>query len=336
MLTLNACYDFGVQPISLGDLLLFHAAAEMTRRSNGFDRLSFYLLYDYEKRGMADPVFGDITQDNIPYTLMPMLEVLYLSKRVSSVHIIDSYARWERHERTLGEGDIFWPPRPIRDNYYYYWILNELIPAYAKGAPLGPLFEWREALLSWCRRFFQTWVFPRIPICVQLRMNPGIDVARNAQVGEWCAFFREAVERYPVSFVIIGAKHEMSEEIATIPHVIYAKAHGSTIGQDLALIKSSLFFMGSPSGPAVLPIVDGESFCCLGQKVVVDQSVPQLRLPLVPVPGAGGIRFAFNTDCQTLVEARETQDIIWRVFDRLYWRHAERADTYYHDVWGMP
>jgi len=332
MKILNACYDFGYQPISLGDLLLFHAAAEIVRQRHGFDQLKFCLVYDFKEKGMADPAFRDINQDNIGATLRTLTEVLQLSQRVSAIHIFDSYAKGDAHEESLSASEVFWPAKPTRKQYHYYWILNEIIPEFAGQQPLNGLFEWREPLLQWCKTFFQAQVHPRVPVCVQLRSNPNIDPARNAQIDQWHAFFTEAVQNFPVSFIIIGSKSEIVEQLRSIPHVHYAKDHGSSAGQDLALIKSSLFYMGSPSGPTVLPLVDGVSFCCIGQKVLPDQTVPQSKLPLVPMPGMGARKFSFNRDDQILIEAQETTADLWRIFQHLYAGRQEAAVSFYRNV----
>lgn len=87
-----------------------------------------------------------------------------------------------------------------------------------------------------------------VPVVLGLRQTKW-DVERNADEAVWLSFIDKCRKEFPdITFVAVGLKDEVFAGIEPRRNLIIAKDFGTSINEDLALIRSSFLFMATESG----------------------------------------------------------------------------------------
>jgi hypothetical protein len=114
-----------------------------------------------------------------------------------------------------------------------------------------------------------------------------------------------------VVFVVVGTREEVFEELRHHRNVIVAKDHGSTLLDDLALIRTSLLYMGRESGVSEIAVFSDVPYLLFGRE-------ERARLAQKLKPDSN---YEFATKLQKVFYASSfivTADSLLREFSNLY------------------
>lgn len=303
-----AVWDFRVVPFTVGEMLVFQEMALVMRELHQVDKIDIILLCDAEQPARDD---SGLNSQNFHYYFSKLLPMAFVNPHIGAVMVLDS-------PETLAAY--------IADNYDRYYIFPPYVDAngrsftgydqfsqymqmfYAEHGHI-PHLSCQPAMNSWAYQFLAATVRPRLPVIVQLR-NTSIEHSRNARLEYWLEFFSFCEMRYDVMFVLIGDKSEIDPRFRNLPNVLVAKDHGTTVEQDMALIQTSMMYMGSTSGPNFMAMCSNLPYVIYGFRSCYEKLTPGQSMP-------------WATPLQKLVWVPETKEQLIADFTWLY----EHIDT---------
>lgn len=138
-----------------------------------------------------------------------------------------------------------------------------------------------------------------------MRKHSTWGVERNARLDSWFRFLSLCNGNYGVKFIAIGMREEIDPRLRALGNVIFSKDFGTTIEQDLALMQSSLMYLGSTSGPGVMAALSDRPY------IIFNYRPSHTRLPF-------GSQHPFATSLQKLVWEPETAELLIHGFEDLF------------------
>ncbi len=314
---LLAVYDLAVQPYSIGDMLVFQMGALAVAKLRGIEHIDICFISD-TRRIPLDPVFANANADgNRLFNLFTLLPLIQLNHAIGSVIIQDSFPDTVNFIKEKGKIYEIWPTEAqlLGDTYNTFEIMH-LIDELYRTTNTWPLLSLPSALAEWVSSFYKIHAKDKVPVTINLRNNPHFHHKRNSDMLAWVSFFQRCNTQFPAQFIIVCSQSEVIPELRTCPNVTIAKDYNTSIVQDVALVMSSAFHMGSPSGPSIIPrfsdrpyvIFDaddishllagyGSTFICESDEVA---------------------RFSFSHPFQRTLLLRETEALIFREFCGLW------------------
>lgn len=318
---LLAIYDLSVQPYSIGDVIVFLEGSLVMSELLGIDKIDMCFICDTD-RPPTDPIFNKVLGNNKHfYNLFLILPLIQLNPRLSSIFVFDSYSRMQQFISDNSEQYHIWPTieQLERKEYTYYQIFHTLHNYYLQNHSIPQLIV-GDALRSWADKFYQERVFPDLPVTVNLRNNSYFHEHRNADIDIWIKFFQYCENRYPVKFVIICAFSEIDERLRKPPNVIIAKDYNTNVIQDLALIQSAAFHMGTSSGIMSLIAFTKQPYfitkCFLTESNLLSH-IHRYRGALIKI-SEDFLSFSFASSLQRLTARAETKELLISEFERIW------------------
>lgn len=313
--------DYAYQPCSIGDLLVNLFAAIVVAAEHGVLEIDFCFISGPD-RIPADPNMQKVIgRDTRWVHLFSILPVIQLLPGLGSVMVFDSLEMFRRHLAANPGRYHLWPSleQLERHAYLYYPGLTAIDGYYNRHSRLPKLNFYKE-LVEWTASFYARLVYPALPVTVNLRNNKLFHQHRNSDVAAWKGLFDYCNGRYPVTFVITCALAEVAEELRACPNVLFAKDQHTTIVQDLALIRHSIFHIGASSGPSILPV-----FYSTPYFISNCDALPHIQHyggTLLQAPD-GSLRFSFAGELQRLGIDKETSEGLIREFERIWYSRSE-------------
>ena len=169
-------------------------------------------------------------------------------------------------------------------------------------------------------------MFPDIPVSVNIRNNKLYAIERNANMDVWYDFFKQNINKYPIKFVVICGFSEVDQRFRELDNVIIAKDNFTSIEQDLSLIQSSAFHLGSASGPASIALFGSQPYyiCNTTLNLHIDHYNESMKMY------NRDCRFTFSHNLQNNGTEPETVELleekfleIWDVFDKEKWLNTK-------------
>jgi hypothetical protein len=250
-----AVYDTSLQPLAVGDILIFQEASLVLCQKHQVDVVDFAIVYDLKNPASSDPVFsGTITEDNVMYHLASILPIAQVNPRLGSLFVFDSHEHLQRYINDNADRYHVWPSgwKMATREYLSPAVFNDLLYSHYKKHGSIPYLSCRPFLKEWAKGFYLEHVHPRIPVTVNIRNNKGWHLHRNSTLDSWIEFFHHCETRYPAKFVIICARSEIDDRLRNCANVLIAKDYHTGVEQDMALIHTSAIHMGAGSGPATM------------------------------------------------------------------------------------
>jgi hypothetical protein len=316
-------YDFTYQPFSVGDILMFHEGCLVMREKHNIDKVDVAFVFNPVHPVSSDPAFATINQENFALHLSSLLPVVQINQHLGSVLIFNSHLHLQQFIADNADRYFVWPTawKYATREYLYYTVFDELLYNYYEEKGTIPKLNPSPILVNGAYSFCREHVSPYIPVTVQIRNNKFFTQGRNLDVGVWLDFFHHCEQRYPVKFVIIGARNEIDARLQKCSNVVVAKDHFTTVEQDLALIHAAAIHMGADSGPAVMAL--------LGEKpyLIVNTIVGQhyfSRKDMVRQED-NFLQFWFAGPFQRYVKGRETVDLLITEFAKM-WEGVDFAE----------
>ena len=310
---LLSIYDLSVQPFSVGDLINFQAGTLIKCAEYGLDTIDFCFICD-PGRIPLEPVFSRMMgENNRLHNLFTIIPLLQLNPCIGSIHIFDSLRGLQNHLAANQTEYELWPTlEQIEANTYsYYEIIQLLEQSHRKNNFIQSL-ALPNALIHWNATFVLKNVSPMIPVTVNLRNNPNFQTDRNSNISAWTDFFNYCHGLYPVKFIVVCSLSEVSPELRSCPNVIVAKDHCTSLENDMALIMSSAFHIGAPSGPTMIPILGIKPYSIINCGSLLE------ILPTLVQESEHIARFSFANNLQRISLVPESTEVLKHEFETIW------------------
>lgn len=305
-------YDFSVQPLAVGDILYFQIASLILKEKLQTGKIDFAFVFD-PKIPIGVSHFEHIKPEDFLSNFLSFFPTVLINPHIGSLMVFNSRTDLAQYINKFKEEYEIWPAEWLsgRAKYMFYEINSLIVDFIATGEKL-PLLECHQTLTNWSLEFYKKYLYPYVPISVQLRNNRHIDPSRNNNPETWRAFFTYCEKRYPVKFIIIGNADEIDDRIKNLPNVIIAKDYQTRIDQDLALIQLSAFHMGANSGPIVKAIFYNKPY--FFSRIPISQMYPEKMYRM----DGDYFSFTFGNDQQKGYVGIETTEILINEFERMW------------------
>lgn len=217
----------------------------LLRLEHKVDKIDVIWLCD--SKNPARPDQG-MTQDNYHYHLSALLPLAHVNPHLGSFLLMDSPGAVESYVvDNLHRYHVFPPSRDYLVKQSTYTDYFNRVQRFYTEHGFIPHLSCKPAMISWAYSFIEKEVHPNLPIVVHLR-NRSDARQRNAILESWLEFFAFCKGKFNVKFIIIGTRGEIDPRFRCLENVIYSKDYGTTVEQDVALIQTSLMYLGTCSG----------------------------------------------------------------------------------------
>ena len=172
-----------------------------------------------------------------------------------------------------------------------------------------PFLRIGERDKSWALWFYLSYL-PEgsIPITLSLKSTSHHPI-RNADPTVWLSFIDRCKIAFPeIMFVVVGLREEVFDGLKDRQNVVIAKDYGTSIMEDLALIRSSLAYMCTTSGVNAIAMFS-------------DTPYLQFQFPNMEQYGLDeGTKFSFAADNQKIFSTNidVTSELLLQEFTELY------------------
>ena len=303
---LLAICDLRTVPYSVGEILWFQAVTRMLCLQHDAERVDLLWLCDPEEPGREDQ---GVTAENVDHHLAGLLPLARVNPDLGTFLCMDAPEEVEAFVADHGHRYCHVEPtlRDLAGRRRVYERYRQRLMDFYQARGSVPGLSCRPGTLLWARHFLAEEVRPRLPVVVQLRGNAVWSRERNAQKEAWAEFFAHCRGRYHVRFIVIGAREEIDPALRRLDNVCFAKDHATTVEQDLALIQTSLCYLGTTSGPGVMALLSGRPLIIFNFRPV--------HLDL-----GGASQYPFATPEQKLIWEEETPERLQEEFAGLFSR----------------
>lgn len=276
---LLAVYDFEEHGESLGSLLMYLHLLSMHVRDAAAARVTLLL------RGQSPSLDGATLFDSLLATVNVGCPVSVWSCEAES----------ELGTEIEGRCTWVWPPgdqdlncASTAQHAEYHAIYGHIpalqLTAHAENA---------------AREFLDTARFMnRQVIAVHLKNQEGQEGCSNANMGQWQAFFSEALDSSNSAFVLLGGD-SVSLSFVNAERIIQSKDYDHTLGTQMAIVKAADFFMGMASGLCQVAILNSKPYAVFKnpghhREAMKDERIRENRLPFA----GEHQRFLIEWDCE--------------------------------------
>ena len=240
----------------------------MLREIHGLSIVDFAMVYDPKKPVLSDRAFSHIHAENFLFHLSSVLPAAQVNPYLGSLFLFDSHPRLESFIADNATAYHVWPSMALYAGreYLFYYCFNDLFYRFFRERGTLPNLASRPAARHWAEHFINEHAGSLATATVQLRKNP-MTPARNSKNDCWLDLFRHCAEKYPVKFIVIGSAFEIDARLRSLPNVVIAKDHFTTLELDLALIEAADFHMGTASGPGTIAQFNRKPYCIFSWKI---------------------------------------------------------------------
>lgn len=250
-------WDFKALPWSIGDPLVFIEKLSTLKIQHNAEDIDICVVYDRDNpggnRGNGDPN-NNITSNNAQDIILEFLPLFSTCPYLGSIFQFNSRREFYSFLKRNSERYDFFPPlgQHLGETYnYYFSAINEMneIQEFDNAHGYIPYLRIGDRDILWAYWFYLNHL-PKntVPVTLSLKQTSH-DTQRNANLDVWLLFIDNCKIDFPeVVFVIVGLREEVFEGMRKRPNVIIAKDFGTSIIEDLSLIRTSLMYMGTTSG----------------------------------------------------------------------------------------
>lgn len=251
-------WDYKSLPWSVGDPLVFIEKLSILKIQHNAEEIDICIVYDRENPG-GNRRGSNLTPDNAQDYMLDFLPLFSTCPFLGSIFQYNSRREFYHFLKTnLERYDIF-PPlgHHLGETYNYHGGTPDMkdIQEFYKTYKYIPYLRVGSMNISWARWFYLNYLPEMtVPVTLSLRQTSG-DTERNANPNVWLSFIDKCNIDFPeVIFVVVGLKEEVFNGLRKKPNVTIAKDFGTSIKEDLALIRTSLMYMGPESGVNVIAV----------------------------------------------------------------------------------
>lgn len=311
-------YDTTRQPFAIGDFLVTQVAGLINCQKFNVEMCDIAIIYDRNNPASSDPVFfGLIGKDNVLLQITTLMSILTVNSCIGSVFLFNSKTQAEEFINKYNDSYKNIYPGFIDyagGTYLNHLIFNELIYSFYSKKNFIPKLEPTKALNLWANHFMEEHIGELFPVTVNIRNNPHWGGSRNSKIIEWKRFFEYCIDKFPVKFIVICSKNEISNELKRLPNVIFAKDYHTELDQELSLIANSKFHMGANSGPAAMAYFGSKPYFIFGLNIN-DKTHPDFLYDgLIQEISDKKFKFIFSSFGQSFTSEAESFDVLCQSF----------------------
>jgi hypothetical protein len=314
-------YDTTRQPFAIGDFLVTQIAGLINCQKFNVKLCDIAIIYDPNNPASSDSVFsGLIGKDNVLLQITTLMSILNMNSCIGSLFLFNSKIQAEEHINRYKDSYKNIYPGYIDyagGTYLNHLIFNELIYSFYLKKNFIPKLEPSKALNLWANYFIEEHVGELFPVSVNIRNNFYWGNLRNSKITEWKRFFEYCIDKFPVKFIVLCSKNEISNELR-LPNVIFAKDYYTELDQELSLIANSRFHMGANSGPAAMAYFGSNPYFIFGLDINYNSHSDFLYDGLIKEIGTKKFKFIFSSLGQSFTSEPESFDLLCQSFLEMF------------------
>ncbi len=311
-------YDTTRQPFAIGDFLVTQIAGLINCQKFNVEMCDIAIIYNHNNPSVSDPVFfGLIGKDNVLLQITTLMSTLSVNPCIGSVFLLNSKTQAEEFiNKYSGSYENIFPGfiDYASGTYLNHLIFNELIYTFYLNKNFIPKLKPTKALNHWAFDFIEEHIGELFPVTVNIRNNPHWGTIRNSKITEWERFFEYCIDKFPVKFIVICSKNEISNELKRLPNVIFSKDHHTELDQELSLIANSKFHMGANSGPAAMAYFSSKPYFIFGLNINETTHPEFLYEGLIQEISDKKFKFIFSSLGQSFTSEPESFDLLCQSF----------------------
>ncbi|MFC1686944.1 hypothetical protein ACFL0E_01135 [Nanoarchaeota archaeon] len=169
-----------------------------------------------------------------------------INQHIDSVFTFKSNAEFERFYQQNRRRYIRWPPTVSCSNAYDCRRIEKF---YNKNKFI-PFLNMPVEITSKIYKFYESYVYPSLPIVLNIRNNSDRGSYRNFNSSEFKKFLKHYEKNKSYKFIIVCNKSEIPEELREFSNVIFSKDYFDSLEYDLSFIQSSYLSIFPSSGMA--------------------------------------------------------------------------------------
>lgn len=312
-------WDFKSLPWSIGDPLVFVEMLAILKIKYNAEGVDICVVYDQDNpvgnRGIFNPGATNISSENARDYMLEILPLFGTCPFQGSIYQFNSRLEFNRFLKEnlyryntfpvmgehLGEKYNLWGHPPILNPMQEFYNSNGYIPYLRIG----------ERDNSWAKWLYLNYL-PKGVVPVALSLKRTLHRAENnADPAVWVSFIDKCRVDFPEAvFVVVGLREEILEGLREKPNVIIAKDFGTSVIEDLALIRASLMYMGTSSGVNTIALFSDLPYL-----------ITQMEVSNLTRHGLkSGDRFSFMLDRQKIFDAsvKVTPELLLEEFKKIY------------------
>lgn len=306
-------FNMETMPYSVGECFYMYEAALCKYPSANKTGFDVAFVADIAKPARED-------QGTHKYNYFEKLQDLASTANFpNNIHSSFIFGDRKQFERFITDNEkkyTYWPSlKDFKNNELAYQKNVPVINAVFEKKGFIPLLKARPILEDRMRKLILDNTNGEFPVCVHLRLNKAHrDERRNSDIQSWKIFFERCKEEgMNVKFFIICGSKELREpelkQLETLQNIFLVKPTNTTVSDDFALSIVAGAFLGGPSGPSVAVMYSDRPYVLFNYK-------KETSFHFV---GTGpGKNYQFALDNQELIWKRETPEIIYEQFTKIY------------------
>ncbi len=249
-------WDYKSLPWDVGDPLSFIEALSILKIKHNAEEIDICVVYDRDKPlGKRTEYLGDpVTRENHQEYSLEYLPLYSTCPYLGTVYQFNTRKEFNRFLKKNYDRYNIFPPlsQHLGETYDYHdsaasemKMIEEFFDSYG----YIPFLRIGERDKSWARWFYLSYL-PEgsVPIALSLKRTSH-DPIRNAKPATWLSFIDRCKIAFPeLVFLVSGLREEVFDGLRDRQNVVIAKDYGTSLIEDLALIRTSLLYMGTTSG----------------------------------------------------------------------------------------
>lgn len=306
-------WDFKALPWSVGDPLVFIETLSVLKIKHDAEEIDICVVYDRENPG-GNRFNINLTSENAQDYILEFLPLFSTCPYLGSIYQFNSRTEFYCFLKSYSNRYDIFPPlgQHLGETYNFHGgaPLFEIQEFYAAHGYI-PHLRIGDRDRSWAQWFYLNHVpETAVPVTLSLKLTSH-SPERNADPEVWLSFVDRCKMEFPeVVFVLVGLRGEVFDGLRNRSNVIIAKDFGTSIVEDLALIRTSLLYIGTTSG-----------VCTIAQFSDLPYLIFQMPVyPLLKYGLKSGENFPFATDRQKMfsTETLVTPGLLFGEFEQLY------------------
>ncbi len=249
-------WDYKALPCSVGDPLLFIEKLSILKIKYDAEEVDICVIYDPDNPG-GNRGLPNITRDNAQDYMLEFLPLFKTCPYLGSIYQFNSRKEFYRFLKSNFERYDIFPQlgQHLSEKYNFHGggpHINEIQKFYNTYGYI-PHLRIGKRDSSWAQWFYLNYLPDKtVPVVLSLKRTSH-DPIRNANLSVWLSFIDKCNTDFPeVVFVVVGLREEVFDGLRERPNVIIAKDFGTSIIEDLALIRTSFLYMGTTTGVNII------------------------------------------------------------------------------------
>jgi len=309
-------WDYKSLPWSVGDPMLFIEYLSVIKIKTHSEAIDICIVYDKKKPlGKRTSFFGDPvnskTHEDFSLEYLPIFSTCPFLGSIYQFNTRDEFNRfikinYNRYNMYPRLSDHLAETFDYRDQGAS--LIKEIESFYAKYKYI-PFLRIGDKNNAWARYYYAKNA-PKDSVIVTISIKQtSHDKVRNTDPDTWLSFIDRCKHDYPeVVFCIVCLAEEVFDGLRQRENVIIAKDYGTTLIEDMALIRNSVIYMGTVSGINIIALFSDLPY-------LLFQSPSNAVYNLLP-----GENFEFSSISQKLfsLETSVTPSLLYNEFKEIY------------------